>query len=72
MIEKVSAVMDGVEGDLLDDLEPAEREHLQGLLTSIWSEAAGMKRALRLQPRPTTKPRSPQRAVYSAARPLHA
>src|SRR5437764_2645103 len=36
LIEKVSEVMDGVEGDLLDSLEPAEREQLEGLLTSIW------------------------------------
>src|ERR1700710_2826241 len=35
VIEKVSEVMDGVEDDLLDGLEPAEREQLEGLLTSI-------------------------------------
>src|SRR4030088_3689288 len=31
LIEKVSEVMDGVEGGLLDGLEPAEREQLWGL-----------------------------------------
>src|SRR6186713_314950 len=36
VIEKVSEVMDGVEEDLLDGLEPGEREQLEGLLTSIW------------------------------------
>src|SRR6478672_4637089 len=35
VLEKVSEVMDGVEEDLLDGLEPAEREQLKGLLTSI-------------------------------------
>ena len=41
MIEKVSEVMDGVEDDLLDGLEPAEREQLEGLLTSIWERSGG-------------------------------
>src|SRR3954466_8905841 len=41
VIEKVSAVMDGVEDDLLDGLEPAEREQLEGLLTSIWERSGG-------------------------------
>src|SRR2546421_7410394 len=41
LIEKVSEVMDGVEADLLDDLEPAEREQLEGLLTSIWERSGG-------------------------------
>src|SRR3954467_14253002 len=41
VIEKVSEVMDGVEDDLLDGLEPAEREHLEGLLTSIWERSGG-------------------------------
>jgi DNA-binding MarR family transcriptional regulator len=40
-IEKVSEVMDGVEDDLLDGLEPAEREQLEGLLTSIWEQSGG-------------------------------
>src|SRR3954451_3217142 len=34
VIEKVSHVMDGVEEDLLDGLEPAAREELEGLLIS--------------------------------------
>src|SRR3954449_5008538 len=36
VIEKVSKVMDGVEDELLDGLSSAEREQLEGLLTSIW------------------------------------
>src|SRR3989440_1377413 len=35
VIEKVSEVMDGVEADLLAGLEPADREQLEELLTSI-------------------------------------
>jgi hypothetical protein len=30
-----------VEGDLLGGLEPAEREQLEGLLTSIWEGSGG-------------------------------
>src|SRR6266480_3678343 len=41
VIEKVSEVMDGVEDDLLDGLEPPEREELEGLLTSIWERSGG-------------------------------
>jgi DNA-binding MarR family transcriptional regulator len=41
VIEKVSRVMDEVEADLLDGLEPAEREHFAGLLTSIWERSGG-------------------------------
>jgi DNA-binding MarR family transcriptional regulator len=41
VIEKVSEVMDGVEDNLLDGLEPAEREELEGLLTSIWERSGG-------------------------------
>src|SRR3989454_9266869 len=41
VIEKVSEVMDGVEDDLLDGLEPGEREQLEGLLTSIWERSGG-------------------------------
>src|SRR3954466_4421327 len=41
VIEKVSEVMDGVEEDLLADLEPAERELLGGALTSIWERSGG-------------------------------
>src|SRR5437764_1891871 len=41
VIERVSEVMDGVEDDLLDGLEPAEREQLEGLLTSIWERTGG-------------------------------
>jgi DNA-binding MarR family transcriptional regulator len=41
VIEKVSEVMDGVDDDLLDGLEPAERDQLEGLLTSIWERSGG-------------------------------
>jgi DNA-binding MarR family transcriptional regulator len=41
VLEQVSEVMDGVEDDLLDGLAPAEREELQGLLTSIWERSGG-------------------------------
>src|SRR3954447_4098214 len=41
VIDKVSKVMDGVEDDLLDGFEPAEREQLEGLLTSVWERAGG-------------------------------
>jgi DNA-binding MarR family transcriptional regulator len=41
VIEKVSEVMDGVEDDLLDGLEPAERAQLEDLLTSIWERSGG-------------------------------
>jgi DNA-binding MarR family transcriptional regulator len=41
VIEKVSEVMDGVEADLLDGLEPGEREQLEGLLASIWERSGG-------------------------------
>jgi MarR family transcriptional regulator, lower aerobic nicotinate degradation pathway regulator len=41
VIERVSEVMDGVEEDLLDGLEPGEREQLEGLLTSIWERSGG-------------------------------
>src|SRR3954469_8293606 len=39
VIDKVSEVMDGVEDELLAGFEPAEREHLEGLLTSIWDRS---------------------------------
>jgi len=41
LIEKVSEVMDGVEDDLLDGFEPAEREQLEGLLTAMWERSGG-------------------------------
>jgi DNA-binding MarR family transcriptional regulator len=41
VIEKVSEVMDGVEADLLAGLEPAEREQVARLLTSIWERSGG-------------------------------
>jgi DNA-binding MarR family transcriptional regulator len=41
VIDKVSEAMDGVEADLLDGLDPGEREQLEGLLTSIWERSGG-------------------------------
>jgi DNA-binding MarR family transcriptional regulator len=41
VIEKVSEVMDGVEDELLDGFDPAERAQLEGLLTSIWQRSGG-------------------------------
>jgi DNA-binding MarR family transcriptional regulator len=41
VIEKVSAVMDGVEAELLEGFDPAEREQLEGLLTAIWERSGG-------------------------------
>jgi DNA-binding MarR family transcriptional regulator len=41
VIEKVSEVMDGVEDDLLEGLDPAERVELEGLLTAIWERSGG-------------------------------
>jgi DNA-binding MarR family transcriptional regulator len=41
VIDKVSEVMDGVEDELLDGFEPAEREQLAGLLNSIWQRSGG-------------------------------
>ncbi len=41
VIEEVSAVMDSVEEDLLDGLDPGEREQVEGLLTSMWERSGG-------------------------------
>src|SRR3954464_13810430 len=41
VLEKVSEVMDGVEEDLLQGFEPAEREELERLLTSVWERSGG-------------------------------
>src|SRR4051812_1324998 len=41
VIDKVSEVMDGVEAEMLDGLEPAQREQLEGLLTSVWERSGG-------------------------------
>ena len=41
VVEKVSEVMDGVEEELLDGLDPAERKDLEGILTSIWERSGG-------------------------------
>ena len=41
VIDRVSEVMDGVEEELLDGLDPAERRELEGILTSIWERSGG-------------------------------
>jgi DNA-binding MarR family transcriptional regulator len=41
VIDKVSEVMDGVEAELLEGLEPEQRVQLEGLLTSIWEQSGG-------------------------------
>src|SRR3954449_9893046 len=41
VIDKVSEVMDGVEDELLGGLDAAEREQLEGILTSIWERSGG-------------------------------
>jgi DNA-binding MarR family transcriptional regulator len=41
VIDRISEVMDAVEEELLADLEPAEREQLDGALTSIWERSGG-------------------------------
>src|SRR3954449_13482523 len=41
VIDKVSKAMDGVEDELLDGLDPGEREQVATLLTSIWERSGG-------------------------------
>ncbi len=41
VVEKVSEVMDGVEEELLEGLDPEERRELEGILTSIWERSGG-------------------------------
>ena len=41
VVEKVSEVMDGVEEELLEGLDPDERRALEGILTSIWERSGG-------------------------------
>ncbi len=41
VVEKVSEVMDGVEEELLQGLDPEERRELEGSLTSIWERSGG-------------------------------
>ena len=41
VVEKVSEVMDGVEEELLEGLDPAARRELEGSLTSIWERSGG-------------------------------
>ena len=41
VIDKVSEVMDSVEGELLADFTAAEREQVARLLTSIWNRSGG-------------------------------
>src|SRR3954468_13159601 len=41
VLDKVSKVMDGVEDDLLEGLDPREREQAAALLTTIWERSGG-------------------------------
>jgi DNA-binding MarR family transcriptional regulator len=41
LLDKLSEVMDGVEDDLLEGLDAAERRRLEGLLTQIWETSGG-------------------------------
>ena len=41
VLDKVSAVMDGVQEDLLEGLAPERREQLEDLLTTIWERSGG-------------------------------
>jgi DNA-binding MarR family transcriptional regulator len=41
VLDKVSKVMDGVEDELLDGFEPAEREQFEALLMSVWERSGG-------------------------------
>jgi MarR family transcriptional regulator, lower aerobic nicotinate degradation pathway regulator len=41
VIDKVGATMDGVEEELLGDIEPGDRAELERLLVSIWERAGG-------------------------------
>ena len=41
VIDKVGAAMDGVEDELLGDIEPDDRAELERLLVSIWERAGG-------------------------------
>jgi MarR family transcriptional regulator, lower aerobic nicotinate degradation pathway regulator len=41
VIDKVSKVMDEVEAELLEGLDPADRRRFEGLLTTIWETSGG-------------------------------
>ena len=41
IIEKASQVMDGVEEELLEGLEPAERDELERALAAVWQTSGG-------------------------------
>ena len=41
MIDKVGAAMDGVEDELLADLDAGDRAELERLLLSVWERAGG-------------------------------
>ena len=41
VIDKVSEAMDRVEAELLGALEPADRDRMEGLLTSMWERSGG-------------------------------
>ena len=41
LVEKASQVMDEVEDELLEGLDPADRKRFESLLTSIWERSGG-------------------------------
>ena len=41
VVDKVSEVMDGVEEELLEGLDPEDRRELESILTSIWERSGG-------------------------------
>jgi DNA-binding MarR family transcriptional regulator len=41
VLDKVTEVMDGVEAELLEGLEPTERKRLEKFLISIWGRTGG-------------------------------
>ncbi len=69
VIQEVSAVMDSVEEDLLEDLDPGERSQLEGLLTSIWERSGGYEAYSKAEePRPAAR-RPERRAPAQSVEP---
>ena len=56
VIEKVGAVMDGVEEELLAGLEAGDRAELERLLVSVWERAGGYAAYAEVPPEPSEKP----------------
>ena len=56
VIDKVSAVMDGVEDELLAGLDSGDRAELERLLMSVWERAGGYAAYAQVPPEPGDKP----------------